>query len=131
MSLYILSMWFQWDVETSRVLAKALNTSSGSFFLLSSFDMSKCCHCLKPSCPKKPMMLAYHLSLEMLNASSMSVIWPFHSPNAVCWSSECQSKFSGWKKLSCHHCAGIRLQAMVLKEVSNMVLKDVNLGQWS
>ena len=120
MLLYISSMWFQWDIETSRVLVKALNTSSGSFFLLLSFNMSKCCHCLKPSCPRKPMMLAYHFSLGMLDASNASVIWPFHSPNAVCWSSECQ--------LSCHHCARIRQKAMVLKEVPNMVLKKSKFG---
>ena len=33
----------------------------------------------------------------MLDAHNANVIWPFHSSNASCWSSACQSNFGGWK----------------------------------
>ena len=48
----------------------------GCFFSLSFLDMSRCCHHLKPLVPRKPTMLAYHLSQGMLEASNVSVIWP-------------------------------------------------------
>ena len=42
------------------------------------------------------MMLAYHLSWGMLDASNVSEICPFHSLNVVYWSSVCQSNLGGW-----------------------------------
>ena len=56
------------------------------------------------------MIVANQISLLMLDAHNANVIWPFHSSNACCWSSACQSNFGGWKmKLSACHDPGNRL----------------------
>ena len=44
--------------------------SSGVFLFLTSLEILRCCHLLKPSVPRKPTMLAYHLSLGILDASN-------------------------------------------------------------
>ena len=44
------------------------------------------------------MIVVNHMSLLMLEALNTSVIWPFHSSKASCWSSACQSNFGGWNK---------------------------------
>ena len=79
MSLYISLMWFQKDVDTSRVLAIA---SLGFFLFSSCLEIGRLFHHLKPSLPRKQMIVAYHISLSMLDTSRASMIWPFHSSNA-------------------------------------------------
>ena len=76
----------------------ALNTASGFFWASSSFEMGNVFHLLKPSLPKYPMMVANHMSQLMLGDFNASIILPFHSSNASCWSSACQSNFGGWNK---------------------------------
>ena len=78
----------------------ALKTALGSFLSFSFLDMGSVFHCLKPSLPRKCTIVAYHLPFSMLDASMASVTWPFHSSNAICWPSMCQSNFGGWK-ISC------------------------------
>ena len=41
------------------------------------------------------MIVAYHLSLSMLDALKASMTWPYHSSNARCWSSTCHSNLGG------------------------------------
>ena len=100
MSLYISSMWFQYEVDTSRVSEMALNTASGFFWLSSSFEIGSVFHFLKPSLPRKPTIIANHNYLLMQDAQRAKVTWPFHSSNPCCWSSACQSNIGGWN-MSC------------------------------
>ena len=99
MSLYILLMWFQYDLDTSRVSAMALKTSLGFFLFSSCLEIGRLFHHLKPSLPRKPMIVAYP-SFSMLDTWRASVTWPFHSSNASCWSSTCQSNLGDWN-MSC------------------------------
>ena len=68
MSLYISLMWFQYKVDTCRVSVMALNTALGFFWLSLSFEMGSVFHNLKPSLPRKPTIIANHISLSMLDA---------------------------------------------------------------
>ena len=52
MSLYISSIWLQYEVETSRVSVMALETFSGSFWASSSVDIGKVFNHLIPSLPR-------------------------------------------------------------------------------
>ena len=52
MSLYISSIWFQYEVKTSRVSVMALKTFSGSFWASSSIDIGNVFQCLNPSLPR-------------------------------------------------------------------------------
>ena len=74
----------------------ALKTVSGFFLSSKSFEMGSVFHHLKPSLPRYPMIEANQISSLKLDAVRARVIWPFHSSNACCWSSECQSNFRGW-----------------------------------
>ena len=78
----------------------ALKTFSGSFWASSLMDIGSVFHHLKPSLPRYLMIIANQMSRLMLDACNARVIWPFHSSNASCWSSACQSNFGGWK-ISC------------------------------
>ena len=77
-------------------------------------------HHLKPYVPRKPTIITNHNSLLMLDAWRAKVTWPFHSSNACCWSSACQSNI-WWLEyeLSCSHCAANSLKARVLKRIAN------------
>ena len=75
MSLYISSMWFQYEVDTSSVSANALKTASGSFWTSSSFNIGNVFHHLKPSLPKYPMIVANQFFLLKLGAQRAIVIY--------------------------------------------------------
>ena len=57
--------------------------------------MGRLFHHLKSSLPRKPMIVAYNLSLSMLDSLRASMTWPFHFSNGSCWSSMCQTSVVG------------------------------------
>ena len=116
-------------LDTSRVSVIALKTSLGFFLFSFCLEIGRLFHHLKPSLPRKPMIVAYHLSLSMLDASRARMTWPFHSSNASCWSSPCQSNLGGCY-MSCPEAIVLQIDWMQgsWKELQNACFED-ELGQ--
>ena len=77
---------------------KGVGDSFEDFLFSSCLGIGRLFHRLKPSLPRKPMIVPYHLYL--MDASRASMTWPFHSSNASCWSATCQLNLGGWN-MSC------------------------------